>query len=398
FAPIILLNEHACQLTALAFSPDGHLIACADSQDTVHVWDGLEHHRFEGHQGPVAGLTFSVDGLTLASGGTDGIIRLWKWPQGNPACQGEKSGCTAKRSAFAPARTSMALSPTGSELAHCHYSTLRIWDTATAKARFHSAGAGSFQSLAYSSDGHWLAAVTDSAIDLWDTPLGEFRIRLEDDHLCEPVTALAFCPGSLTLASAGATSMAIWIWDVQEEEPSLLIPDALDGCTVLALAFQPHGHLLAAGGIDWLATGGSNGAVSLWDLEKRCEVMTFSLGALCLAFHPSSRWLASGTLEKSICIWDLVEQQLTAELMGHEDTVNCVAYSPDGRWLASGSDDRTLCIWDAGTGKLLARKALNTQIKTLAFAQDRTSLFTANGNNTCYCLQLPASLLNRVNP
>src|SRR5207245_7987578 len=37
--PIILLNSHADQVNVLALSPDGRLLACGDSADSIHVWD-----------------------------------------------------------------------------------------------------------------------------------------------------------------------------------------------------------------------------------------------------------------------------------------------------------------------------------------------------------------------
>ena len=45
--------------------------------------------------------------------------------------------------------------------------------------------------------------------------------------------------------------MAVWLWNVEAAEQTLLIPDALDGCVIHALAFpHPEGRLLAVGGID----------------------------------------------------------------------------------------------------------------------------------------------------
>ena len=59
-------------------------------------------------------------------------------------------------------------------------------------------------------------------------------------------------------------STDVWLWQVPSGEPVLIIPDAADDCSVEALAFQPGGTLLAVAGIDYLATGGNDGQVSLW--------------------------------------------------------------------------------------------------------------------------------------
>jgi WD40 repeat protein len=168
----------------------------------------------------------------------------------------------------------------------------------------------------------------------------------------------------------------------------LLIPDALDGCTVEALAFHPRGRLLIAGGIDWLATGGSDGATCFWDIQDRCEVATLVGGTTCLAIHPSGRWLATATLGRALGIWDVDAREPVVELRGHEDTINGVAFSADGRWLASGGDDRVLRLWKVAdwkrAGDSKVKVLLDTQIKSVGFAPDSSAVYTGNGNATCY--------------
>ena len=80
-------------------------------------------------------------------------------------------------------------------------------------------------------------------------------------------------------------------------------------------------------------------------------------------------------------------------MIGHDDTVTCLAYSPDGRWIASGSDDRSVSLWDAATGKVLATIALNTQVKAVAFSPDGRYLYTGNANMTCYQLDTQRMLV-----
>jgi WD40 repeat protein len=64
---------------ALAFSPDGKLLAAAHGS-TVKLWDvasGQLRHAFHGHSSKVLALAYSPDGLTLASGSADRTVRLW---------------------------------------------------------------------------------------------------------------------------------------------------------------------------------------------------------------------------------------------------------------------------------------------------------------------------------
>ena len=136
-----------------------------------------------------------------------------------------------------------------------------------------------------------------------------------------------------------------------------------------------------------MATGGSNGAVSLWDYQQREVVATFFEGTQSLAFHPSGDRLALASLEDSICIWDVNNKELLVELTGHDGPVTCLAYSPDGQWLATAGEDRTVRLWDE-EGDEQACHELDSQPTALAFSPDGRFLYTANANTTCYQLKL----------
>jgi len=239
-----------------------------------------------------------------------------------------------------------------------------------------------FGAVAYSPDGRWIAGAAGRFIRLWDGRTGKFRATLPDHE--KPVTVLAFSHDSSLLAAAGTSGMDVWIWNVEHAEPVLLIPDALDGCVVHALAFHPQGRLLAVGGVDWMATGGSDGAISFWDIHERCEVATFGGGTTALAFRAAGDRLASATLDRTVILWDAQTQDPLGELDGHDAAVHCVAFSPDGRLVASGSDDRTVRVWDVDNGEEVSMRELDSQVKSLCFAPDGRALFTGNGNTTCY--------------
>src|SRR5260370_32596843 len=78
--------RHQGEVTALAFSPDGKMLASGGKDKLICLWEtatGKEIRRFRGHGAPIGSLAFSPDGKFLASaGGPDGTGRLWQVESG----------------------------------------------------------------------------------------------------------------------------------------------------------------------------------------------------------------------------------------------------------------------------------------------------------------------------
>nr|MDZ8020466.1 hypothetical protein [Nostoc sp. SerVER01] len=66
----------------------------------------------------------------------------------------------------------------------------------------------------------------------------------------------------------------------------------------------------------------------------------------CVAFSPDGNFIASGSSDSTVCLWNIIGNPTAQFLCGHEQEVNCVAFSPDSKFIVSGSIDGILCLWD----------------------------------------------------
>ena len=102
---------------------------------------------------------------------------------------------------------------------------------------------------------------------------------------------------------------------------------------------------------------------------------------ICIAFSSDGRILASGSLDKTIRLWDVSTGKLLHTLTGHKEEVHSVSFDPDGRILASGSLDKTIRLWDASTGKplhtLTGHKEL---VYSVSFSPDGKTIASGGGS------------------
>jgi len=218
----VAILDHPNGVLSVSFSSDGHLLASADRDGTVRIWDVStaevvkQLQPLEDNATDATAVTFSPDDLSLCSAYQDGVIRIWD--VGTGATTQVLRGHTQYVG-------SVAFSPDGQLLASGSVDdTVRVWEVTTGKELAALKHTGNAMSVAFSPDGAVLAAAGQTcpeqhAIRLWD--LASYRVLCTFGMDCETY-AMAFSPAGGLLASGGGT---VDLWDVHTLLGSGVEPD-----------------------------------------------------------------------------------------------------------------------------------------------------------------------------
>jgi WD40 repeat protein len=362
----------------LAISPDGKTAASGGEDGVIRLWDAATGEHLRALHGPgksVPFISISPDNRTLASvaEGDDKVVRLWDMA----------SGKQLRRLEHPRAVLAVSFAPDGMTLASGGGATMqdwpqrkpnpsgvRLWDVATGKLlRTLEGHQQLIVSVAFSADGRMLASGSwDGTTRLWDVTAGKESRKLNGPPAC----SLSFAPDGKLLA-LGSVGPAVRLWDVTAGQDVSHPGEAHTG-HVCSVSFSPDGLTLATG-----ASSG-DGAARTWDAAsgKPLRRLPHPGGAHSVAFAPDGKTLASGGAGL-VCIWDAATGRLRHKLEAPGGSP--LAFSPDGKLLVAGSDggvspmdQRTLRLWDVATGKLLRTLEYPHLPMSVAFSPDGKTL------------------------
>ena len=291
--------------------------------------------------------------------------------------------------------------------------------------------------LAWSPDGKWLAAAGQSPqIQIWDVDQGQLVKILVAKNA--PIRSIAWSSDNQYFASGQGDwkerlPNQIQVWQVRDGELAWEAKDALFGA--YSVCFSPDSK--------WLVTGHGKGKTILWhtktgqqvirstvnqDIRNLINGVNFSPDSqhvVCgtcyenalymygvdgtikqeifltpqsswvdfehpLCFSPNGRFLARGSQDGSIHLWDGQDLTPLQKLIGHRAPTYALSWHPDSQILATGSRFGFIHFWDIATQKIIKSikhrpfhaLAYNANGRLLASSGDRQQIQIWNGDYT----------------
>ncbi len=367
------------------YSPDGTQILAGLVNGEARVWDAQSHQLL--HTYPIGvgisedrsdelgiwGAAYRPDGQQIAF--TSGHnIQIWN-VDGTPVIT--LTGHTNDVYSVAYSSDGKWLASGGGD------SKTFIWNTQTWQPISLTNHVRTVRSVAFSPDGKLLG------VGSWDRSITLHPIMLAASGALSvglPITltghtgninAVAFSPDSRRIASA-SDDRTVRVWDVKTGQEQVTLTGHTDA--VRSVSYSADGQ--------YLLSAGSDAVVLIWAIGRTdTQYIDYLTGPTSVingaAFSPDGRWAVGGSGDGSIWIWDRLPPANAAytTLNGHTSGVRRLVYSPDGSELASASADGTVQLWDAVSGQnVMTLPKIGGGLWSAAFSPDGKLIATAGAD------------------
>lgn len=322
---------------SIAISPDGKRIVGAGRSRVVEVWDlqiGKALLDPSGHTAEITQIAYSRDGAVIASGDTEGVVIVRDANSGLEKARFPRMNFGIDTLVF---------SPDGRRLLTMAHGSARFWDTSTWTA-VDRLERGRTDALRYTPDGSGLVASNETRIvRLLDAKTGEVKKAFGEAQPGDGMRQNLMTPSSVAFTSDGLKmAVARWdqpvnIWDLRTGT----IEKSIDG--TLFVTYAPDDRLMITG---W-------GQVSKRALPLHLQIWDVATGKALreIEAEPPAVFSPSGDVfatlsEGEVQLWDPKSGERLARTASGEHKPLCFAFSSDGKRLATGGSDTTVRVFE----------------------------------------------------
>jgi WD40 repeat protein/serine/threonine protein kinase/DNA-binding SARP family transcriptional activator len=375
------LFGHELEVSGLAFSRDGKLLASGSVDTVVRIWEvdsGRELHALTGFKDMVYGLDFDAAGQRLAAGSWDGTARIWDVGTGAEQMTLVMPSIPKRAESARDNQRIIVVefSPDGQLLAVGSDEQIIVWDLATAQPGLVFPQ-GNY-AVTFSPNGRLLAFAGDGPsreqfVTVWDLGAGHEVATLPTGE----VTGLAFSPNGKLLATQSRSPGTSKIWHVDLDSPQTF------GQKLARLGRSPSTDMAST--ITFLPDNrrvlycGDDRQVKVWDIEGPAEILSFACtpSPFAAAVNPAGSLVATSNTDGAIklCRLEPTYEWQTITLTGGTLTkgngkFGNIAFSPDGSVLYTAHRSGRLQAWDTKSAGLFQPGQELLLIEDLASSYD----------------------------
>ena len=397
--PIGAPLPHPKFISAVAFSPDGRLIATGSHDGLVRFWEPASGNQarapIQVRQAAITGLVFSPDGTLLgvvsASGHAEngvGAVDLWNMSSGKSRAVPLVHNGTVSRLAFCPdVLRFLTVNADGAA---------QLWDLAACKpagpALLHPSGGIAAR---FSPDGRTVVTGSaDGVARFWDAASGDPLVGTLPRHRGQ-LRDLAFSPDGNTIVAVGGPdeSGTICVWQTPRSlsrpaskerrifaRSNWALNDTLPWYGRQFVTFSPDATAVLSGG-----KNGSARLLSAANARPLCAPLRNDFDRVYItAYSPDGRLVATASQDVSAIgdarLWNAATGQPVGAPLPHLNWVSAMTFSPDSQVLVTGGYDNAVHFWKTTTGQRKgAALPLGVAVQRVAYSSDGNTLAIAYG-------------------
>lgn len=279
-----LIEQFSKAVRSIAVSPLSEMIVCGGDDGAIRLLQPQSPSIVKECDAPVSALAFSPNGVLIAAA-NGSSIEIVDLHSGEVKLLGQIGK-----------QPSLVFSPGGKSLASASADgrcEIQVWNLQTGQMRVLKGAWSGPRSIAFSPDGRQIAAAdsdrSNPAIRLWDLETGTMRVL---GGSTRQITSIAFLAGGRELAS-GSWDETVRLWNVRTGEARILGENCSCVCR-MASSMQN----------DKLATYSLDGRIRAWDLETgRSRTIGECSGVNTLSFLPDNTCLVTGSDDGALRLW-----------------------------------------------------------------------------------------------